>query len=52
MIMRWSYDVRPNAQAADHQFFTDNHLSLNARFQLFDRNAVPIRVLWFCLYDS
>jgi hypothetical protein len=32
MIMRGSYDVRPNSQAADHQFFTDNHLSLNARF--------------------
>src|SRR6266404_9780911 len=42
MIMRWSYDVRPNTQATDHQVFPDDHLPLNAWLQLFDRDIAPV----------
>ena len=46
MVVRGSYDLRLKVQAADHQASPDDHLSFDARLQLFDRNAAPIRVLW------
>src|SRR5258705_11946320 len=50
VTMRGSDYVRREAEATDHQVFTDNHLSLNARLELFDRNTAPLRVLWFLFF--
>src|SRR5262249_48848147 len=45
MIVRWRIDVRGKAQPANHQLFTDNHLSLNAFAQTFNRYILPVPVL-------
>jgi hypothetical protein len=45
MIMRGSYHIWPKAQATDHQVLTNDHLSLNAWLELFDRDPTPVRVL-------
>ena len=46
MIVRRRHYIRRKAKAADHHVLADDHLSLNACVELFDRNAGPVRVLW------
>lgn len=44
VIVRGCYYVWRNTEAADHQVFPDDHLSLNPRSKLFDWHATPVSV--------
>jgi hypothetical protein len=46
MMMRLGDRMRGKAQPADHESFTDDQLPFNSVVEVFDRNALPIEVLW------
>jgi hypothetical protein len=52
MIVRGRNNIGLNEQATNHQVLPDDHLALNTRFQLFDRNTAPVCVLWLQFFDG